>query len=203
MPVLNEVLSFLHVHPGDPARSAGIHATFVGKAARRTLLPAGHELYKFTGYGVMPTRPGGGISPWWASVLSLPGHPDPGLDGHLAAAAAAELPVLDYAREAFAVMLNWNALGLLQAGLAKVERIRLTQPVYGFAGACQRMLESLGEAGERRRMRHKTTAGGKTLVRHAWKSPTHNPPTFMGGAIQIYIPNLTTGHVTTVRALLV
>lgn len=200
---LNEELSFPHVHPGEPAKSAGVHATFVGKAARRTLLPAGHELYKFTGYGVMPTRAGGDVSPWWASVVPLPGHPDPGLDGHLAAAAAAGLPVIEYAREAFAVMLNWNTLGVVQTGLAKIERIRLTQPVYGFAGACQRMRESLGAGGERRRMAHKTTAGGKPLVREAWKSPEHRPPTFMGGAVQIYLPHLTTAHVTALGAYLV
>ena len=202
MPILNEELSFLHVHPGDPARSAGIHATFTGKAARRTLLAAGTELYKFTGYGVMPTRPGGAVSPWWASVSPLAGHPDPGLAGHLAAAEAAGQPVAEYAREVFAVMLNWNTLGLTQTGLAKIERIRLTVPVYGFAGPCQRMRESLGAAGEARRMVHKSTPGGKSLVRHAWKSPEHSPPTFMGGAIQIYLPNLTTADIVTVGSLL-
>jgi hypothetical protein len=206
MPILNEELSFLHVHPGEPAKSAAIHATFVGKAARRTLLPAGTDLYKFTGYGVMPTRPGGAMSPWWASVRPLAGHPDPGLDGHIAAAEAAGQTVLEYAREAFAVMLNWNTLGQPATGLAKVERIRLRESVYGFAGACQRMRESLSpekDGSANKRYQRKLTAGGKEIVMHAWKSPTHSPPTFTGGAIQIYIPNLTTAHIDAVGMHLV
>ncbi|HVK15271.1 MAG TPA: hypothetical protein VM597_41410 [Gemmataceae bacterium] len=173
MPVLNESLVFIH----EPE---SVQAAFVGKAARRTLLPAGLELYKFTGFDVTPGRAGAHYSPWWAAVQPLAGTPDPGLDGHVAAARASGLPMLTYAREAFAVMLGWNALALLQSGLAKVVRIGLTQPVYGFGGSCQRMREAV--------------PAGRVVGRlNVHKSPL-NPPTFRGGAYQFYVPNLTAAH---------
>lgn len=174
MPVLNETLVFAH----EPA---GVQAAVVGKSARRTLLMSGMELYKFTGYDVVPNRAGSNYSPWWAAIVPLPGTPDPGLDGHVAAAQAAGLSMLEYARETFAVMLGWNSLGIPQSGLAKVVRIRLTQPVYGFGGLCQRMRETINPK----------RVIGKVNPR---QSPM-NPPTFMGGAYQLYIPNLTAAHV--------
>ena len=136
MPVLNDTLVFQHEPPG-------VQAAFVRKAARRTLLPAGLELYKFTGFDVIPSRAGANYSPWWAAVQPLPGTADPGLDGHVAAARTAGQSMLAYARETFAVMLGWNALSLPQTGLARVVRIQLTQPVYGFGGLCQRMREAV------------------------------------------------------------
>lgn len=174
MPVLNEELCFLHVHPGDPARTAQVQAAFVGKTARRTPLPAGTALYKFTQFAVSGPR----VTPWWASVTPLPGFGDPGLDGHLAAARAAGLTVLEYARQRFAVMFEWNTLGgpaAGQHGLARVERVRLTAPVYGFAGLCQQMWESPRAAQKGRILRQ--------------------PVVWRGGAVQLYIPNLTPAQV--------
>ena len=182
MPVLNDSLVFLH----EPAN---VQAAFVGKSARRTLLPAGLELYKFTGYDAVPQRAGANYSPWWAPVNPLPGTPDPGLDGHVAAAKATGLPMLAYAREVFAVMLGWNSLGVPQSGLAKVVRVRLTQPVYGFAGLCQRMREVVPA--------HRVV--GRVNVH---QSPLH-PPTFAGGAYQLYIPNLTAAHLLAVGSNLI
>jgi hypothetical protein len=182
MPILNELLVFVH-EPAD------VQGAFVGKAAHRTLLPAGLELYKFTGYDVVPNRAGAYYSPWWAAVQPLAGSSDPGLDGHVAAARAAGLPMLTYARETFAVMLGWNALGVLQSGLAKVVRIRLTQSVYGFGGLCQRMRETVPPQ----------RIVGQLNVH---QSPL-KPPTFMGGAYQLYIPNLTAAHVQAIGSDLI
>jgi hypothetical protein len=182
MSLLNESLVFVH-EPAD------VQAAFIGKAARRTLLSAGLELYKFTGYDVVPNRAGAYYSPWWASVQPLAGTSDPGLDGHIAAARSAGLPMLTYARATFAVMLGWNALGVVQSGLAKVVRIRLTQSVYGFGGLCQRMQETVPP--ER--------VVGRLNVH---QSPL-KPPTFMGGAYQLYIPNLTAIHVQTIGSNLI
>ena len=174
MAVLNETLVFIH-------QPAGVQAAFVGKSARRTLLLAGMELYKFTGYDVVPTRAGSNYSPWWAAIQPLPDTEDPGLDGHIAAAQAAGVSMMEYARETFAVMLGWNSLSIPQLGMARVVRIRLTQPVYAFGGLCQRMRETVNPK----------RVIGKVNPR---KSPL-NPPTFMGGAYQLYIPNLTAAHV--------
>ena len=182
MPILNETLAFTAV-------PANAKAAFVGGAAHRTLLPAGTDLYKFTGFGAVPEVGGHSYSPWWAAVLPLPGTSDPGLDGHLAAAKAAGIPILTYARDKFAVMLGWNSLGNPQSGMAKVVRIRLLQAVYGFGGLTQRQRETVDP---------KRVVG--TVNVH--KSPL-NPPIFMGGAYQLYIPNLTGSTVQAVGSNLI
>ncbi len=178
MPALNEDLNFLHVHPGNPVATAQVQAAFVGKSARRTLLPAGTALYKFTQWAVSNAS-GARVTPWWASVAPLAGFDDPGLSGHLAAAQQSGMTVLEYARHQFAVMFEWNTLGgpaAGQHGLARVERVRLTAPVYGFAGRCQQMWESPRAAQKGRILRQ--------------------PVVWRGGAVQLYIPNLTTTQVT-------
>ncbi len=174
MAILNETLAFSQ-------QPAGVQAAFTGKSARRILLPAQAELYKFTGYGVLPHRAGSNYSPWWASVQPISGSSDAGLDGHIAAATRSGQSMLAYARETFAVMLGWNSLGITQLAMAKIVRIKLRQPVYGFGGICQRMRETVPS---------KRVVG--TLSPN--QSPL-NPPIFMGGAYQLYIPNLTAAYV--------
>lgn len=161
----------------------GIRNPFVGKSARRVLLPAGHRLYKFSGYDIIPVaRDGTGtlgtpISPWWASVEPFPGTDDPGLDGHIAAAQANNQTMLEYARRAFAVMYSWNTLSIPQSGFAKVLRIVIKQSVYGFMGHNQRMPDDV----EGLRAQMGVPSGRASL---------------MGGAVQIWIPNLTADYYT-------
>jgi hypothetical protein len=172
MPELNEGLAFNRA-------PAGVRAAFVGGTARRTRLPAGTGLYKFTAFDLYPVgRDGTGsagrpVSPWWCRVDPDPAAGDRGLDGFLADAAAAGLPPAEYARRALAVMFAWNGLTLPGTGLLRVQRVRLLVPVYAFAGRCQRMPND--------------------------RAPLYRPPAgapaLAGGAIQLWIPNLTADHV--------
>jgi len=176
MPILNEDVKF-NLLPD------GIRNPFVGKSARRVLLPAGHRLYKFSGYDIIAVTPDGRgtvgkpISPWWASVEPFPGTDDPGLDGHIAAAQAKNQTMLAYARQVFAVMYSWNTLSIPQSGFAKVLRIMLTQSVYGFMGHNQRMPDDIEGL-------------------HAQLGVRGTRPSLMGGAVQIWIPNLTAEYYT-------
>lgn len=171
---LNEDLVFIR----EPSY---VQAAFTGGAARRMLLPACIELYKFTAYDVIPNRAGADYSPWWAAVEPLPGTSDPGFDGHIAAARAAGVPMVEYVRETFAVMLGWNALGVPQLGMARAVRIALAEPTYGFGGICQRM--------------HETVPAGRVKGSLSSSESPLAPPKFMGGAYQLYIPNLKARHV--------
>ena len=182
MSILNETVAFatLDTH---------VKAAFSGGTAHRTLLPAGTDLYKFTGFDAVPNKAGASYSPWWAAVTSLLDISDPGLDGHIAAAKTAGLPMLIYARNKFAVMLGWNSLGNTQSGMAKVVRIRLLQAVYGFGGRTQRQREKVDP----------NRVVGTVNVN---KSPL-KLPIFMGGAYQLYIPNLTGATVQVVGSNLI
>jgi hypothetical protein len=176
MPILNENVVFSR----EPA---GAQAAFVNRSAHRIQLPARTRLYKLTGYGTVSTNDR--FSPWWALVIPMPGTNDPGLDGHITAAAAAGQSMLEYGRAKFAVMLQWNALGNTQSGLAKVVEISLKQPVYAFGGFNQRMRETV-------------PAGRVVGTLNVHRSPL-NPPIQMGGAYQYYIPNLTGTEALVVR----
>lgn len=175
MPVLNETLAFGKDAP------AYVRAAFVGQTARRYLFPQGTRLYKFTAFGFFPVgrdgtgAAGAAVSPWWCSVDPIPGTDDTGLDGLIAAAKAAGVPTVEYARERLAVMFGWNALADTQLGLAKVLRVVLTQPVYGFYGKCQRMPNDRAPL---------------------QKPPAGQPASLAGGAYQIWIPNLTADYFT-------
>jgi hypothetical protein len=99
------------------------------------------------------------------------GPDDPGLDGFLAAAKAAGVPAAEFARQYLAVMFGWNALSDKQLGLGRIQRIRLLEPVYGFHG----------RARPQRNDRYPTQ-----------RSPVAATPGWLrGGAIQAWIPNLT------------
>lgn len=181
MPALNETYDFNRDAPGY------VQAAFVGKSARRFLFPAGTRLYKFTEFDVFPVdRKGQGqvgkaISPWWCAVDGVPGTDDPGLDGLIQAAKAAGMSTGAYAREVLAVMFAWNTLAVSQLGMAKVLRITLTSPAYGFYGKCQRMPNDQSPL-------HK--AQGKTRA------------SITGGAYQIWLPNLTAEHFNATGAFL-
>jgi hypothetical protein len=168
VPILNENLKF-----SDAARAYnGLADTFVNGIASRTLLPAGFGLFKFSGYGVMPTRSGAGFSPWWTGIDAIPGTDHPGLDGVLDLAKKSGLPTVEFARKYYAVKSEWNALGIGQLGMAKVLRGQLTQPVVGFVGRCQRMNDERGKVTE----------------------DQHKMHVLAGGAWQIFIPNLTADY---------
>ena len=173
MPILNETFDFGRDAP------AGVQAAFENKTAKRNLFPAGSELYKFTEFDMFqPDRQGNRaqgttVSPWWCSVLPL--CPDDlGFDGLIAAARKAGKSTLEFAREWLAVKFSWNALASSQLGLAKVQRIRLNKPVYGFYGKVQR------QANDRVPLSNPGRAGG--------------PAALMGGGVQIWIPNMTAAY---------
>ncbi|MGL4421344.1 MAG: hypothetical protein ACRCZF_11805, partial [Gemmataceae bacterium] len=70
----------------------------------------------------------------------------------------------------FAVMFEWNGLSISQLGMARIQRVRLTEPVYGFLGQCQRMPNDAAPL---------ASSGG---------AGTGYLP---GGGYQLWIPNLT------------
>lgn len=165
MAILNENLTFAEAGRGY----TGLADTFINGGARRTLLPAGFGLFKFSGYGVIGTRAGQGFSPWWTGTEGIPGTDHPGLDGVLELAKASGMPTLEFARTYYAVKSEWNQLGSGQLGMAKVLRGVLVQPVYGFVGRCQRMNNEKGPV----------------------VADQHKMHVLAGGAWQIFIPNLT------------
>lgn len=131
-----------------------VRHAFLG-TPRRTLLVAGHKLFKFSHDPLF--KPDGGVSPWWSSVEPLEDG-DPGLEQTLARAARLGVPAADFARARSAVTRQWNKMsGLLL--------VRLLTPVFGLAGRCasQRYDE------------------GSEFANVMW----------IGGAWQLYIPNLT------------
>lgn len=136
---------------------------------RKLRIEAGTQLFKFTEH---PLFTGGRISPWWAFVSGGPAG-DPGLDGVVSAARRSGRPVGDFIRDWFAVMVEWNALSVTQSGLWRVQRVRLLEPVFGFYGPCQRVI------GNRQPLAH----------------PLQDQSAFAGGALQLYIPNLSGEHV--------
>lgn len=170
MPVLNEDLVFNHA-------PRGVRSAFVNSSARRHRFDAGWELFKFTGYRVFsPDNKGriAPISPWWCSVHPVPSTIIPGLDQLLQEASRLGLTPLDYAREFLAVQHGWNSLADVQLGLARIQKLRLLQPVYGFYGLVN------PQVNDRLRLKKPARRGESSL--------------FRGGAIQIWIPNLTTEY---------
>ena len=127
MKILNEDLRFTDA-------PANVKEAFVPGTHLRTRLERGFELYKFTEYQLMPSESRGDVSCWWSPLSPRPNTTDRGLDGHLAFAKSQRIPLLQYVREVFAVMLGWNAMGTPQSGFVRVVRFRLLQPVYGFGG---------------------------------------------------------------------
>lgn len=166
MPVLNENLVFNHA-PRD------VRSAFVNSTAYRHRFDAGWELFKFTDYHIFtPDKKTGSIrpiSPWWCSVHPVPGTSIPGLDQILEEASQLGLTPLEYAREVFAVQYRWNALADMHLGLARIQKLRLLQPVYGFYGLVKPQVND----------------------RLPLKKPRGPAGLFRGGAIQIWMPNLT------------
>ncbi|MBX3409370.1 MAG: hypothetical protein KF859_05740 [Phycisphaeraceae bacterium] len=168
--VLNETLS-----------SPGMHiANFVPGQCQKVRIEQGTELFKFTdgvnkisGEGLVHGLfTGGAVSPWWAYVRGGQQPGDPGLDGLLNKASGTGCGLADFARAQFAVMFGWNTMKNCQSGLIRVQRVRLLLPVYGFYGPCRRAINDqvpLAKPGKQ-----------------DW---------FAGGAMQLYIPNLTGEHV--------
>ncbi|HMP03192.1 MAG TPA: hypothetical protein PKD86_17645 [Gemmatales bacterium] len=170
MPALNDSLVFVHA-------PAGVRQAFQCGTARRHEFAAGWELFKFTGFeAFQPDRRGNRslgtpLSPWWCSILPVPGTDIPGLDDYRSQADQLGLSMLEYAREYLAVMHSWNSLADTQMGLAKIQKVKLQKPVYGFYGKVQR------QANDRVPLRQPGRLGGRSFL--------------AGGAIQIWIPNLT------------
>jgi hypothetical protein len=181
MPVLNDTYDFGRDAPGS------VKAAFENQTAKRHLFSQGTELYKFTEFEMFQPDAQGNrgvgarVSPWWCSVLPL-STDDLGLDGLIAAARQANKSALEFAREWLAVKYSWNALASSQLGLAKVQRIRLLKPIYGFFGKVQR------QANDKVPLHKPGRTGGRASL--------------MGGGTQIFIPGLTAEHFLQVAVLL-
>lgn len=145
----------------------GVQSAFLGTPEKRPL-PAGFQLYKFTERSPFDGPAGGFVSPWWSSVEPL-GPSDPGFEGMLRRATASRSDPEEYARARAAVKLDWNDMSMLV-------RIRLLLPAFGFVGRCrhQRLSDEIDAASGRLR---------------------HENVYLIGGAWQIYLPNLTTSDV--------
>lgn len=144
------------------------HANFV--RWQKVRIEQGTELFKFTEHGLFA---GGAVSPWWAYVRGGQQPGDPGLDAVLGRARQVGGGLEACIRDSFAVMFGWNAMKNTQSGLVRVQRVRLLVPAIGFHGPCRRM-------------------PGKTPP---LASPEKDQDWFAGGAMQLYIPNLTGEHV--------
>lgn len=183
---LNQNLTFASL--GEDVQKA-----FKDRQATHLRLPSGIDLYKFTGYRVYCNPLDGRFSPWWAPLYPISGTTDLGLDGHIAEAKRLNMPMLLYARKAFAVMFQWNTLGDLQLGMAKCVRIRLKQPVWAFGGLCAEMTEDIDNMVKNR-----------TVIGQLSEKDSAMPiPVWHGGAYQLYIPNLTSAHVVPFREYLI
>lgn len=126
--MLNESLEFSALPPD-------VQSAFIGRCARKVLLPAGARLFKFTSHPLYGPR---GITPWWSAVDGFD-HQDGGLDDVLQRSAGLGVDVSQFARARSAVTKQWNSMsGLLVA--------ELIAPVYGFVGRCaaQPMDEAYG-----------------------------------------------------------
>jgi len=142
--------------------SDGERGAFIGVAEKR-MLPVGFSLYKFTGNSPFRTSYQGAVTPWWSSVEPLDPS-DPGLVGTLARAQRLNCTPADLARARAAVTLEWNTM----TGL---ERVRLLIPVFAFVGRCRHQLRSNERDPEQ-------------------GAPIHPNVVFIGGAWQVFIPNL-------------
>ena len=173
MPILNETFDFGRDAP------TGVQAAFENQSAKRNLFPSSTELFKFTEFDMFqPDRQGNRavgtlVSPWWCSVLPL-APDDLGFDGLVTAARKAGKSTLEFARDWLAVKYAWNTLASTQLGLARVQRIRLQKPVYGFFGKVQR------QDNDKVPLSKPGRSGGRASIK--------------GGGIQIWIPNLTADY---------
>jgi hypothetical protein len=181
MALLNQYLTFASL-------DSSVRRAFEGGRANRITLEKGRELYKFSGLGIIPDRGNFDgnraktISPWWACVDPIRDD-DPGLDGHIKNAKNEGSTMASYAREAFAVMYCWNSMELCQLGMAKVLRIVLAQDAFAFVGKCSPQKERFSQKGR------SDNLPPQQIVGHLPQSP-RAAPTFSGGAVQVYIPNL-------------
>lgn len=151
--VLNQNLNFKDL-------PAAHQAAFSGRRARKMLLQAGQQFYKFTDAPLVrpPRKPGEkpSISPWWSAVIPIV-EQDTGLQGLLDSAKNLDVSPATFARARNAVTLQWNSM----SGLTIMQ---LLVPAYSFVGGVAH--QPIDERNEY-----------KNVV-------------YIGGAIQVYIPSL-------------
>jgi hypothetical protein len=153
MAILNEKLLRC---PDDKARFF--------KRWRRIELGSGTRLFKFTSFALFDA---GMTTPWWALEQPRPALRDPGLDQFLARARASGVPLSEFVRDAYSVMLMWkNSLSVPNLGLLRIQYARLIEPVYCFHGPASPV--------------------GRN--RQSWEPASNHHP---GGAMQVLIPNVT------------
>ena len=141
----------------------------------------------------MPSESRGDVSCWWSPLSPRPNTTDRGLDGHLAFAKSQRIPLLQYVREVFAVMLGWNAMGTPQSGFVRVVRFRLLQPVYGFGGLVAPQVQTNFFEDHDPVKRDKKQ---KRIIKHLTRDEAIQPmPNLIGGAYQFWIPNLKSEYV--------
>ena len=135
-------------------------AAFSGRRARKVLLHAKQQFYKFTDASLVrpPRKPGDkpSVSPWWSAVEPIV-EQDTGLQGLLDRADNLGVSPATFARARNAVTKQWNSM----SGLVIMQ---LLTPAYGFVGG---------------------VAHQPIDERKDYKNVV-----FIGGAIQVYIPSL-------------
>ena len=182
MKILNEELRFSDA-------PAYVQEAFVPGTQMRTRLEGGYELYKFTEYELMPDSSRGNVSVWWAPMCPRPNTTDLGLDGHLAFAKSQRIPLQQYVRQVFAVMLGWNSLSTSQSGFVRVVRFRLRQPIWAFGG----IVGPQDQTQFFRDWKPDRWDGlpAQRIVGEISDSCAAQPmPNLIGGAYQFWIPNL-------------
>lgn len=179
MPVLNEGFIFRRHAPLD------VRNAFHRHSAKRPLFLPSHAFYKFSeldlfrGDDLGKRCVGQPISPWWCSVSPLTGTADDVLDGLISQARRWGIPVAELARVKLAIKREFNRPYCPGLPLARVLRIRLIKPVYGFYG--------------------RATSQQDDSIPLAHPPPR---PRLLGGGYQVWIPNLTAEHFQSMRILL-
>lgn len=100
-----------------------IRMTFAGNVAHKTLLKAGHELYKFTQQPLIGDH---GVTPWWSSVEPLSSD-DTGLAVLLERSSNLGVTASQFSRACNAVTRQWNSMSGLLVTVIQI-------PVYAFVG---------------------------------------------------------------------
>ena len=156
--ILNQDLKFIDL-------PANHQAAFSGRRARKMLLQAGQQFYKFTDATLVrpPRKPDEqpSISPWWSAVEPI-SETDTGLQTLLDRAESVGVSPATFARARNAVTKQWNSM----SGLIVMQ---LLVPAYGFiGGVAHQPIDNRDEF--------------KNVM-------------FIGGAIQVYIASLVPSQV--------
>lgn len=178
---LNENLSWGEVGAIKTGAGGSVRDAFKSKHAEKVPLLPGTKLYKFNDFN-SPTRPGSKeLSPWWSPYDDY--RHDGGWEQRKKLAALLGVSIRELGRVTSAVKENWNSLQYLLV-------ITLSAHVYAFFGGFAQMPRI--DQGAASKVVAASAGGGSFIAEG--RGATANLP---GGGTQFYIPNLTTGEIST------